>query len=152
MWDHQLLLSFSHILSLQGKASSSTAQYTHTQTQAYSIAITNIFTLLIPLLTLLAEVSNAEDVSDFKNPINVTFTVPDSGTTGPEWSWKDRTKYEPFDKKYDESGGFQNVSGDLVAYMLFARPNDKDTARLFDWTTDKGDPAMKSVSLTLVCI
>ena len=100
--------------------------------------------------TLLAEVSRAEIVPEFKNRVNVTFTVPASGTTGQEWSWRDRTKYDWFDRKYDESGGFQNVSGDLVAYMMFARPNDKDTARLFDWTTDMSEPTMKSVSLTLV--
>jgi len=108
-----------------------------------------MFTLLIPFLTLLAGISKAEDVPDFTKTIQVKFTWPDWQTSAKNLSWVDRTLYDPPDVDHRLSNLIQSDGDDAVAFMNFTRPNDKETARRFEWTTEKASPKVKSVSANL---
>jgi len=108
-----------------------------------------MYTLLIPFLTLLAGVSKAEDVPHFTKTIQVKFTWPDWQTNAKQLSWVDRTLYDPIDVDHKLSNLIQSDDGDAVAFMNFTRPNEKETARRFEWTLEKASPTVKSVSANL---
>ena len=108
-----------------------------------------MFTLLIPFLTLLAGISKAEDVPDFTKTIQVKFTWPEWQLSAKNLSWVDRTLYDPPDVDHKLSNLMHVIQSDgdnAVAFMNFTRPNDKETARRFEWTLEKASPTVKSVS------
>ena len=111
-----------------------------------------MFTLLIPFLTLLAGISKAEDVPDFTKTIQVKFTWPEWQLSAKNLSWVDRTLYDPPDVDHKLSNLMHVIQSDgdnAVAFMNFTRPNDKETARRFEWTLEKASPTVKSVSAYL---